>query len=84
LRTANHLSGDDGNVVALDDGEKKRQGLIRTIPRSTPRYTCGRKCRARPHLYAAPRSQTDPKYAGSQQFELLVVGCDPEGEAGIG
>ncbi|XP_061729173.1 uncharacterized protein LOC133534099 [Cydia pomonella] len=44
------------------DGEKKRQGLIRTIPRSTPRCTCDRKCRARPHLYAAPRSQADPKY----------------------
>ncbi|CAK1580402.1 unnamed protein product [Parnassius mnemosyne] len=38
-----------------------RQELIRTIPQSTPRGRCDRKCKKMQHAYAAPVNQADQK-----------------------
>lgn len=78
LWTAKHL--DDGDEISIpkDDGGKRRQESTRTIPQSTPQRKCGRRCAAKPHLYAAPKCLIKLKLLENRRFESLFAECGPK------
>ncbi|CAK1593374.1 unnamed protein product [Parnassius mnemosyne] len=84
--TPNHPDGVDGigSSAAMCVREIWRLGLIRTIPQSTPRGRCERKCKGMQHLFVVAMNRADRKELGPRRFEPLCAGCGQVEGAGTG